>query len=155
MSTLPYITAPGNIDKALKGIKNASVPERVSQDFVKTVLKIPGGSGDQMTSFLKKIGLSNQDGTPNEMYRTFRNPKSSEAAVAKCIRKAYAPLYLRNEFMHSLEEEDLIGLIIEETGQAHDSTPVKLIASCIKHLKGFARFDTENVEEFIQTVKNN
>ena len=53
MGTLPYITTPGNIVKALNGIKSAAVPDRVSQDFVKTILKIPSGSGDQMTSFLK------------------------------------------------------------------------------------------------------
>ncbi|WP_376803632.1 DUF5343 domain-containing protein, partial [Candidatus Raskinella chloraquaticus] len=57
MSSLPYVTSPGNIIKALDEIKKAAVPERVSQDFVKTILKIPGGSGDQMTSFLKKLNL--------------------------------------------------------------------------------------------------
>jgi hypothetical protein len=54
----PYVTSPGNIIKALNGIKNAAVPERVSQDFVKTILKIPGGSGAQITSFLKKLGFT-------------------------------------------------------------------------------------------------
>lgn len=43
MASLPYVTSPGNIDKALVGIKQASVPESVSQDFVKTILKIPWG----------------------------------------------------------------------------------------------------------------
>ncbi|WP_192644003.1 DUF5343 domain-containing protein [Bosea sp. OAE506] len=54
MAQLPYVTSPGNIDKALNGIKSAAIPDRLSQDFVKTILKIPGGSGDQMTSYLKK-----------------------------------------------------------------------------------------------------
>jgi hypothetical protein len=92
MATLPYVVSPGNIDRALNGIKSAAVPERISQDFVKTILKIPGGSGDQMTSFLKKLGLANADGSPNELYRKFRNPVSSGMAVASAIRHAYAPL---------------------------------------------------------------
>jgi hypothetical protein len=46
MATLPYVTAPGNIEKTLNGIKSAATPERVSQDFVKTILQIPGGSGN-------------------------------------------------------------------------------------------------------------
>src|SRR5262245_47119096 len=94
MASLPYISSPGNIDKALKGIKSAAGPDRVSQDFVKTSLKIPGGSGDQMTSFLKKLGLANTDGSPNEIYRKFRNPASSGAAIATAIRHAYAPLHV-------------------------------------------------------------
>jgi hypothetical protein len=143
MATLPYVTSPGNIDKALNGIKSAAVPERVSQDFVKTILKIPGGSGDQMTTFLKKLGLSNPDGSPNDVYKRFRNPSSSGAAIANAIRLAYAPLYVRNEFMHELSDDQLLGLVVEETGQAHDASSVRLIVSCIKHLKAFASFRTE------------
>lgn len=143
MASLPYVSSPGNIDKALNGIKSAAVPERVSQDFVKTILKIPGGSGDQMTSFLKKLGLANNDGSPNDIYKKFRNPASSGAAIASAIRIAYAPLYTRNEFMHELSDKDLLGLVVEETGQAHDSQAVKLTVSCIKHLKSFANFSTD------------
>jgi len=140
MTSLPYVSSPGNIDKALLGIKSAAVPERVSQDFVKTILKIPGGSGAQMTTFLKKLGLADGAGAPNETYRKFRNPASSGAAIASAIRSAYAPLYVRNEFMHELNDTELLGLVVEETGEAHDSNPVKLIVSCIKHLKAFANF---------------
>jgi hypothetical protein len=140
MASLPYITSPGNIDKALNGIKNAAVPERVSQDFVKTILKIPGGSGAQMTSFLKKLGLTNNDGSPNDLYRKFRNPTSSGMAIAAALKSAYSALYVRNEFVHELGDNELVGLIVEETGDAHDSNSVKLIASCIKHLKSFASF---------------
>jgi hypothetical protein len=89
MSNLPYVTAPGNITRALNGIKSAATPERVSQDFVKTVLKIPGGSGDQMTSYLKKIGFAGTDGTPTDIYKSFRNNASSKKAGADAIRKGY------------------------------------------------------------------
>jgi hypothetical protein len=54
MASLPYVSSPGNIVKALNGIKAAAVPDRVSQDFVKTILKIPGGSGDQIDFILKE-----------------------------------------------------------------------------------------------------
>ncbi|MBN9558534.1 MAG: DUF5343 domain-containing protein [Alphaproteobacteria bacterium] len=144
MASLPYITSPGNIDKALDGIKSAAVPERVSQDFVKTILRIPGGSGDQMTSFLKKLGMTNSDGSPNDIYKKFRNPTTSGEAISSAIRFAYAPLYVRNEFMHKLPDAELLGLIVEETGQAHDANPVKLIFNCIKHLRNFANFEAKS-----------
>lgn len=143
MASLPYITSPGNIDKALIGIKAAAVPERVSQDFVKTILKIPGGSGDQMTSFLKKLGLTSPDGSPSDLYKRYRNPTTSGASIAHAIRNAYGPLYVRNEFMHELNDNDLLGLIVEETGDAHDSNTVRLTFNCIKHLKGFADFESK------------
>jgi len=44
MATLPYVTSPGNVEKALNGIKAAATPTTVTQDFVKTILKIQGGA---------------------------------------------------------------------------------------------------------------
>ena len=140
MSSLPYVTAPGNVARALEGIRKAATPERVTGDFVKTILKIPGGSGDQITSFLKKIGFANTDGTPTDLYTKFRNPSTSGAAVARAIRTAYAPLYKHNEYMHELSENELVGLIMEETGKAHDEAAVGLIASAIGALKKYADF---------------
>ncbi|MEM8742590.1 MAG: DUF5343 domain-containing protein, partial [Pseudomonadota bacterium] len=148
LSSLPYLSSPGNIDKALNGIKSAAVPERVSQDFVKTILKITGGSGAQMTAFLKKIDFANADGSPTALYTQFRNPSSSGKAAAQAIKQAYARLYVRNEFMHELSDKDLLGLIVEETGQAHDAKTVKLAHSCIKALKGHVDFSSDaTVEE--------
>jgi len=66
---IPYIMAPGKIEIALQGIKKASVPPKVTQDFVKQVLGIKGGTGDQVTTYLKKIGFSASDGTPTETYK--------------------------------------------------------------------------------------
>lgn len=143
MSVLPYVTSPGNIEKALKGIQAAATPERVGQDFVKTILQIPGGSGDQMTSFLKKIGFVNADGSPSDIYKRFRNPSSSGKAIAEALKIAYKPLYNRNEYMHQLSDDKLKGLIIEETGQSADAGPTSLALSCIKALKRYANFSND------------
>lgn len=145
MANLPYVTAPGNVEKALRGIKSAATPESVSQDFVKTILQIPGGSGSQMTSFLKKIGFSNQDGSPSDIYRRFRNPSTSGAAAAEALRIGYSALYKRNEYMHQLSDEKLRGLIIEESGQGDDSNVVSMTLASIKAIKKFA--DWNQVED--------
>lgn len=150
MSSLPYITSPGNIEKALNAIKTAITPERVSQDFVKTILKIPGGSGDQMTSFLRKIGFATNDGKPTELYTRFRNPSTSKQALGEAIKHAYEPLYVRNEFMHKLSDNALLELIVEETGQPHDSNPVKLAHSSLKTLIKNADFDAQ-----LEIINNN
>lgn len=150
MAALPYITAPGNIEKALNAIKSAATPERVTQDFVKTILKIPGGSGDQITSFLKKLGFSNPDGTPSEIYKKFRNSATTGQAMAKALKLAYAPLYVRNEYMHELPDGKLKGLIIEETGQSEESNVVALIMTCIKTIKKFANFQDVDVEQVME-----
>lgn len=138
MASLPYTTAPGNVEKALRGIKTAATPERVSQDFVKTILQIRGGSGDQVTAYLKKIGFANADGTPSDIYKKFRNSASTGAAAAEALRVGYAALYKRNEYMHQLSDKELRGLILEETGLGDDSSVVGWVMSCIKAIKKFA-----------------
>lgn len=152
MAALPYVTASGNIEKALKGIKAAATPETVSQDFVKTILGIKGGSGNQMTAYLKKIGFATTDGTPTNLYKKFRNSTTEGWAVAQALRTGYAPLYVRNEYMHKLSDEDLKGLVVEETGAEQDSSTVPLIMACIKQLKKFAKWDAAPAEEKMEKV---
>jgi hypothetical protein len=147
MAGLPYVTAPGNIEKALRGMKSAATPERVSQDFVKTILKIRGGSGDQMTSYLRKIGFANKDGTPSDIYTKFRNPSTCGKAAADALKVGYRPLYVRNEYMHQLSDEQLRGLIIEETGQGQDSNVVALVLAAIKAMKKFGDWSEAGAEE--------
>ncbi len=141
MTALPYVTSPGNIEKALVGIKAAATPSNVTLDFVKTILKIPGGSGNQMSSYLKKIGFVDPDGSPSYLYKKYRNPDTSGMAVADALKVGYAPLNLRNEYWFKLTDQQLRGLIIEETGQSHDSNVVSLILNNIRALKKFASFD--------------
>ncbi|MEO5493127.1 MAG: DUF5343 domain-containing protein [Sphingomonas sp.] len=147
MANLPYVTATGNVAKALNNIAAAATPDAVTQNFVKTMLKISGGSGNQMTSFLKKIGFVNTDGTPSEIYRKFRNSATRGAAAAESLKFGYAPLYKRNEFLHELSDKDLKGLILEETGMAAESSAPGLILSCIKSIRQFADFSKEDIAE--------
>lgn len=144
MAVLPYVTATGNVERALSAIKAAATPQKVTQDFVKTMLKIPGGSGDQMTSLLRKLGFVNPDGTPSEIYKRFRNDGSSRAAAADALRFGYAPLFKRNEFWPAIDDDKkLRGLIIEETGQSEDSPVVTMVLNTINGVKGFADFDAK------------
>lgn len=152
MANLPYVTAVGNIEKALKGIKTAATPESVSQDFVKTILGIKGGSGNQMTAYLKKIGFAAPDGTPTDLYKKFRNPATEGWAAAQALKIGYAPLYTRNEYMQRLGDDELKGLIYEETGAGQDSSSVPLILSSIKQIKKFAKWDGVPREETVERI---
>jgi hypothetical protein len=147
MAALPYVTAPGNIERAFKGIKAAATPESLSQDFVKTILGIKGGSGNQMTAYLKKIGFATADGTPTDVYKKFRNSATEGWAAAQALKIGYAPLYVRNEYMHKLSDDDLKGLLVEETGAEQDSNVVPLVIACIKQLRKFAKWDAAPVED--------
>jgi len=139
--SLPYLAAPTNIPKVLDRIRTAPTPPKVTQDFVKTKLQIPGSSGNQMTAYLKRIGFVGAEGAPSELYVQYRNQNTAGLAVAKAIRLAYAPLYEHNEYAHDLSDDDLRGLIIQVTGWAQDARGVDLTLKCISLLKAQAKFD--------------
>jgi len=153
MAALPYVTATGNVERALVGIKAAATPNKVTQDFVKTILKIPGGSGDQMNSLLKKIGFVNPDGTPSEIYKRFRNDTTTGPAAAEALRAGYGPLFRRNEFWPAMADKELRGLIIEESGQDASAPVVTLILNTIKGIKKFASFDKQGVDAKPQVLQ--
>jgi hypothetical protein len=141
MTKLPYLTTPGNLNKALDGLQNAATPPKVSGDFVKTILGISGGSGDNMTTFLKRIGFAGSDGSPTELYLRYRNPQTSEAAIAEAMKHAYPEIFKRNVYAYNLDDDALKGLIIEITGSAAESSNVRLTLYTFKKLNELADFD--------------
>lgn len=140
MSKLPYLASPGNIPKALEAIKRAATPPRVSQDFVKKKLGIPGSSGDQMASFLKRLGFAGSDGTPTELYKRYRTASGGKA-LAEAIKNTYSELYGHDEYAHECNEQELRDIIIQVTGMEADARPVGLIYSTLRGLIDSADFE--------------
>lgn len=145
--TLPYLATPGNIPKVFEKIKSVPTPSRVTQDFVKVKLQIPGGSGDSMTAFLRKIGFVKPDGSPSDLYIKARNPQTVGTAIAAAFKQAYAPLYEHNEYLHALPEEKLKGLIIQVTGCGVEDRTVYFTLKSMEQLRRLANFNEETKEE--------
>lgn len=140
--TLPYIMSTGLISKILDKIKEAATPDRFSQDYLGTVLGFPSGSAKPFIPLAKRLGLLNSDGSPSELYRTFRgSDDESRAAMATAIRMGYAPLFKRNEYADRLERKNLEGLIKEITGAQSGSSTLKATVGTFEALKQYASFD--------------
>ena len=139
---LPYSTSVGTLENLLEKIKTASVPERVTQDFVSTKLAMKGGTAMACIPFLKKMGFVASDGTPTDLYREFRNPKKSRIAVGKAFRKLYERLYEMNEYLHDAADQDILGLIVECTGGEKDSGATKYTFTTLNMLRKIADFDS-------------
>lgn len=144
-ATLPYVATPGSIKTALERIRTAATPERVTKDFVTTVLQIKGGTGNSIPPFLKRIGFVGSDGAPTDLYRRFRNSATGGAAVADAIRLGYKDLLQANEYFYKLSDKDLLALIVQVTGVGADNRAATLTLSAIKTLKGFASFDSVEI----------
>lgn len=100
-SKLPYITAYGNIRKALEKIKTAATPDRFSQDFLEKTLAVTGGGNRPILPFLKRTGFLKHDGTPTDLYKEFRNPDHTGGAAARALKVGYHQLYEMDEKVHT------------------------------------------------------
>jgi hypothetical protein len=135
------MAAPGSITKILEKIKEAGTPDNFNADFLSTKLGFKGGNYRTFISWAKKAGLLNSDGTPTLLYKSFRNPSSSKASLARAIKSGYAELYSRNEYCHELDKKAFNGLVMEATGEPHDSKVVDNIVSTFFNAKTLADFD--------------
>ncbi|MCH7640545.1 MAG: DUF5343 domain-containing protein [Bacteroidetes bacterium] len=146
---LPYLATPGSIETAFERIKNAATPSLFTNDFVRHVLKIKGGSGSQIAPYLKKIGFIAGDGSPMPRYDKFRNPTTSGTAVSEAMTHGYSSLYKVNEYAHELTDVDLKGLVVQVTGLEADNRVVALTVATFKRLKKHADFD-RTVESVVE-----
>src|SRR5437016_3174590 len=107
--SIPYVTSYGSITKALDRIKEASTPDRFTQDFLATKLGLKGGSPKPVIPFLKRTGFLASDGSPTQLYKRFRNQSQTGAAAAEALKRGYAALYEVNEYAHDLNDAELKG----------------------------------------------
>lgn len=156
MANLPYVQRTGTLESMLDRIKDASVPEKFSQDFVANKLLLKGGAGRSVIPFVKKMGLVTSDGTPTERYREYRNPDKSGQAIADAMRDLYEPLFEMNENAHDLQTTKLKGLIVESTGAEAGSAVVQKTLSTFQALRKRADFDRdeEPEEQYIHEQRN-
>jgi hypothetical protein len=142
-SKVPYVTAYGNITKALEKIQQAATPGRFTQDFLGTKLGLKGGSARPVIPFLKRLGLLGSDGVPTDLYKRFRNQSESGAVAALALRKGFAALFEINEYAHEVKDSDLKGIVVQATGLEPSSSTVKSIMGSFNAVKKFAKFDEE------------
>lgn len=155
---IPYMAAAGAIAKILEKIKEAATPESFSGDFLSTKLGFKGGNYLTFVSWAKKCGLLNSDGSPTLLYKQFRNPSTSGQSLATALKNGYSELYSRNEFCHELDKKNFKGLVMEATGEAHDSAKVDRIVSTFFNAKELADFESsvsEAKESSKETEKQN
>lgn len=142
--TLAYMTSPGTLPKILNKICEATVPENFNYDFLGTKLGFKGGNQRTFVSWAKKSGFLTNEGAPTQIYKDFRNPSFSGAAMAKALKIGYEELFLRNEYAQDLDRKDIIKHVTEITSLPHDNSTVQRIVSSFINALEFADFESKN-----------
>jgi hypothetical protein len=149
----PFVNAYGSLSKLLAQIKTASVPPKVTRDYLSTYLGLKSSSFQPMIPFLKRIGFLDQSGTPTQRYKDFRSDSKSGFVMAKALREAYPDLYAANEYAHKLPKTQLVDLIATTTGAAKEDAAVAAVAGSFGELAKHATFDVSDIPEDIGDVE--
>jgi hypothetical protein len=137
----PYMNAYGSIGKVLDKMIEARRPERFTQDYLETVLALPGSSLRPAISLLKRIGFLNSDGTPTELYSKFKTDGGRKGAMAAGLKIGYPEIFKRNEYANKLDKSKLTDIIVEMTGLEKNHGTVRNIVGTFGALNAYADFD--------------
>ncbi len=135
---LPYLPTYKNVGALFEKIEKAKVPDAFGLSFLVNTIGLKGSGDRQLISLLKKLGFLDGAGKPTPEYNLLKNKKAAKRAIANAIRKAYAPLYAANEDAHSLQAEELKGLIAQLSGAEESMN--KLITGTFNALVKVADF---------------
>ena len=134
---LPYTPAPGVFKKTLEGIITAGQPERFTSNFMDTMLGVTGGSSRYVPPLLKKMNFLTSDGTPTDLYTSFRTEGSRSSAAFAGLKNAFGELFQRNEFIHKANEPEVRDHIVAITGLTKNDTYVSYIWATFKVVRDF------------------
>lgn len=138
-----YTPSHGRLRDALNGIIRAERPDKVSGDFVETVLGISGGSGRAIPPILKRIGFVSSDGTPTDLYAKFQSESARSQAALEGLRAGFGELFKRNTYAHKLSEPEVRDLLVEITGLKKDNQTLGAILGTFEAIRGFVKEDAK------------
>jgi hypothetical protein len=138
----PYVNAYGKIPDVFDGIKTASVPPKVTVDFLSSVLGLKSSSYRAMIPLLKKLEFIDQASVPTEIYRSYRDISQSKAILGKQVKLTYEVIYKVAEYAHKLESEELKSKLKTLLGVADDDKAVPYVVGTFQELVKISSFET-------------
>lgn len=145
----PYVNAYGNLSKLLSKIRIASVPKKVTRDFLSTVLGLKSSSYQPMIPLLKKLGFIDQGNTPTQRYKDFRSDTKSGFVMAKTLQETYKDIYQANEYAHKLTKKELNDVVTTITGASKEDKLIPTIVGTFQELAKHATFEVSEIPEEI------
>lgn len=109
-----YLPSMKNVGPILDALKDAGVPARFTNEFLKSLGF--GSSNDRaIMGVLKGIGFLDQQSVPTELYRRYRDRTQSKVVLAEAMRDAYSDLFLAHQRANELSADKLKGFFAAKT----------------------------------------
>jgi hypothetical protein len=147
---LPYLTSSGTMKTVLERIVDPQIPAKFNPDFLENVLNLKGGSARATIPIMKKMGFVTSDGAPTDLYSKFRTAGGRGAAALQGLQTAFAEIFRRSTYAHTVGDAKLKDLIVEVTGLSPSDPVVTAIRGTFNSIKSFvppdATLDTAKLD---------
>lgn len=134
---LPYLTSSGTLKKALDRLIDAQQPPRYNADFLENILSLTGGGARATVPILKKMGFISSDGTPTALYAKFRTLGGRGPAALQGLQSAFAEIFKRSTYAHTVNDAKLKDIIVEITGLSANDPVAAAIRSTFNVVKSY------------------
>ena len=84
--SLPYLPSNKNVETLFAKIQSAKVPDRFSQEYLKTILGLKSTADRALIPLLRSLGFLDQAGAPTNNYRLLKNSDTAKQTLGKAIR---------------------------------------------------------------------
>jgi hypothetical protein len=149
---LPYLPSYKNVGLLFEKIRSAKVPESFTNKYLYEILGLKSNSDRALISLLKALGFLENSGKPTTKYAALKNDKVAGIEIARGLKEAYAALFSANENAHSLDQNELRGLVAQVAGT--DSSTTTKIVGTFRALANLADFESDSLlKEDDETVK--
>jgi hypothetical protein len=139
----PYTSEPAALRRMLAEIPKRPKPPKLNMDTVKAWGVSKNNNARTAITVLKKLGLLNESGEPNETYVEFMKTGIGPSVLAKRIREVYRPLFDNSHAPQGEPDTELKKLFHIHSGGGEDA--MRLQTQTFKALSEYANFsDTES-----------
>jgi len=152
----PYVDYAAGIPVIFNAIKKASVPEKFTNDFLKTVLGLKSSSYQAMIPFLKRIGfIDAATNAPTQAYKDFRDNDTNKAGavMASKLKEAFPEIFSSNEFAYKLDKKEIASNLITRLGVSADDKTVPKVAVVFTELAKLSNFENKSGGSAKKTTK--
>ena len=151
MADFPYVAVQSKLISFLEDIQRLGVPEKVSQNWLKTV-GYTSSNDVSIPRVLELIGFDDVSRKPTDKWRNFRDRNSSEVVLSAAIKEGYEALYRILPDAHQRSDDDLKNFFRPRTEAGEQA--VRRTASTFKTLCSLADFGQLQEGEAVQEGQN-
>jgi hypothetical protein len=134
----PYTTEPKALRRLLAEIPKRPKPPKVDLDKLRAWDVSKNNNARTAINVLKKVGLLNDGGAPNENYVEFMKTGTGPVLLGNRLREVYRPLFESAHAPQSESEDELKKLFHIHTGGGDDA--MRLQIQTFKALADYASF---------------